>query len=158
MQRSRAPMITARISAAISLAASVAILPAAPVAAQQPAPMGMFSARDVYDLEWAQDPQISPDGRRIVFGRTGYDILKDFKRSSLWIINADGSDARALLAPGRTAGSPRWSPDGTRLLYVSSVGGKASSSCGGWTPGRRRVSRHSPMSRARSPEIGRAHV
>src|SRR4051812_22587557 len=84
-----------------------------------------FSARDVFDLEWVTDPQISPDGRRVIFGRTGYDIMKDTKRSVLWIANSDGSDVRALLSPERSASSARWSPDGGRILFVSTIDGKS---------------------------------
>ncbi len=105
--------------------AATALLVPALLPAQQPAPANRFTYRDVFDLEWARDPQISPDGRRVVFGRTGYDIMKDAQRSALWIVNSDGSELRALMEPGRKAGSPRWSPDGTRLLYVSSVEGHA---------------------------------
>jgi dipeptidyl aminopeptidase/acylaminoacyl peptidase len=97
----------------------------ASVGAQQTATSTKFSARDVFDLEWVSDPQISPDGRRVIFGRTGYDIMKDVKRSALWIANSDASDVRALLSPGRQASSPRWSPDGGRIVFSSTVAGKS---------------------------------
>lgn len=93
------------------------------VGAQQRASLTKFTARDVFDLAWVTDPQISPDGRRVVFARTGYDIMKDGKRSVLWIANADGSNAHALLGDKRQASSPRWSPDGSRILFAPSVGG-----------------------------------
>ncbi len=98
---------------------------AASAGAQQTAPSIKFSARDVFDLEWVTDPQISPDGRRVIFGRTGYDIMKDVKRSALWIASSDGSDVRALLSPERSASSARWSPDGSRIVFVSTVDGKS---------------------------------
>lgn len=103
------------------LLAAAARLPAQAL----PAGANRFTLRDIFELEWAADPQISPDGRRIVFERTGYDIMKDEAPSRLWIVNADGSDLRPLLEPGREAGSARWSPDGTRLLYVSTVDDKS---------------------------------
>src|SRR5215217_6395055 len=96
---------------------------AASAGAQQTATSTKFNARDVFDLEWVSDPQISPDGRRVIFGRTGYDIMTDGKRSALWIANADGSDVRALLSPERQASSPRWSPDGGRIVFVSTIDG-----------------------------------
>ena len=101
----------------------VLALVSASVGAQPTATSTKFSARDVFDLEWATDPQISPDGRRVIFGRTSYDIMKDGKRSALWIANSDGSNVRALLPPERQASSPRWSPDGSRILFASSIGG-----------------------------------
>ncbi len=74
---------------------------------------------DVFQLEYAADPQISPDGQRIVYVRTFMDIMEDRRRSNLWILNADGSDHRPLTSGNENHRSPRWSPDGKRLLYVS---------------------------------------
>ena len=108
---------------AVALLASA--LPLHAPAAQQAPSSTAFTARDVFDLEWVRDPQISPDGKRVIFGRTGYDIMKDGQRSALWIVNADGSDLRALMTPDRRAGSPRWSPDGGRVLFVSTVDGNS---------------------------------
>jgi dipeptidyl aminopeptidase/acylaminoacyl peptidase len=78
-----------------------------------------FGYLDVFDLEWAGDPQISPDGSRVAFVRTGFDIMKDRERTSLWVVNADGTGLRALTDGSRHASSPTWSPDGTRLAYVA---------------------------------------
>lgn len=82
-----------------------------------------FTMRDVFELEWAADPQIAPDARRVVYVRSGYDIMTDRTRSDLWMLSADGSDHRALTAGSASYFSPRWSPDGTRLLYGSTKDG-----------------------------------
>ncbi|RMD89806.1 MAG: S9 family peptidase, partial [Calditrichaeota bacterium] len=84
-----------------------------------------FQPLDVFQLEYASDPQISPDGERIVYVRNFFDIMKDRRRSNLWIINFDGTNHRALTSGLRNDSSPRWSPDGTRLLYVSSTEGSS---------------------------------
>ena len=78
---------------------------------------------DVFEMEMADDPRISPDGSRIVYVRRGFDIMTDRGRSALWSIDADGSDHRALTDGVDGVGSPRWSPDGDRLLYVSAQDG-----------------------------------
>lgn len=83
-----------------------------PPAGAEPTP---FRPMDVFDIEFPMDPQISPDGSRVVYQRTSMDLMRDRQRSELWIVNADGSGHR-LLAAGR---SPRWSPDGGRLAYLA---------------------------------------
>lgn len=84
-----------------------------------------FQYLDVFELEVAADPRISPDGSRIVYVRRGFDIMTDRSRTALWTLNADGADHRALTDGNSSVGSPRWSPDGNRLLYVSSEGGSS---------------------------------
>ena len=84
-----------------------------------------FQPMNLFDLETAAEPQISPDGAKVVFVRNFNDIMKDRKRSNLWIINFDGSELRPLTAGDENDNSPRWSPDGKRLLYVSTSGGSA---------------------------------
>src|SRR2546421_8319522 len=77
---------------------------------------------DVFKLEYADDPQISPDGKRIVYVRNFMDIMKDRQRSNLWIVNVDGSGHEALTTGNQRDASPRWSHDGKRLAYVSDPG------------------------------------
>jgi hypothetical protein len=42
-----------------------------------------FSPRDVFELEWASDPRISPDGERVVYVRNFMDVMSDRRRSQL---------------------------------------------------------------------------
>jgi Tol biopolymer transport system component len=59
-------------------------------------------------------PRWSPDGRHIVFSRLAYDT-----GWTIYIANSDGSDLRALTAPGLDAGDPDWSPDGKQIVFQS---------------------------------------
>jgi acylaminoacyl-peptidase len=91
-------------------------------AAELPAARRLHSI-DVFQLEYADDVQISPDGSRIVYVRVSHDIMTDRVRRNLWIVSSDGTNNRPLRSEARNFSSPRWSPDGTRLAYVSAADG-----------------------------------
>ncbi|MEN0048077.1 MAG: S9 family peptidase [Bacteroidota bacterium] len=74
---------------------------------------------NIFDLEFASDPQISPDGKSIVYVRNFKDIMTDKNRSNLWRMETDGSNHQPLTTGMENDRSPRWSPDGKQLLYVS---------------------------------------
>ena len=93
----------------------VLVLLAVALSADQMAAQGHFQPMDVFEIEYAADPRISPDGSQVVYVRTSMDIMRDAKKSELWIMHADGSDHRRI----GTGGSPRWSPDGTRIAYTA---------------------------------------
>jgi acylaminoacyl-peptidase len=81
-------------------------------------PEGRLRPKDIFELEWAEDPQISPDGGRIVYVRRGFDVMTDRARSALWTVRWDGREHRPLLDPSiEGARAPRWSPDGSRILF-----------------------------------------
>jgi dipeptidyl aminopeptidase/acylaminoacyl peptidase len=81
----------------------------------------LFSADDVFDLEYANDPRISPDGAQIVYERRANDIMTDNTVSNLWVVNVDGSNHRPLVSGIADASSPRWSADGERIAYVQAT-------------------------------------
>ena len=89
-----------------------------------PPDLSRFSLADIFELEWAADPRIAPDGRRIVYVRRFMDKMKDVRRSHLWIIDRDGSNHRPLVTGDTNISRPRWSPTGDRLAYATKVEGK----------------------------------
>ena len=82
-----------------------------------------FRLIDVFELEWASDPRISPDGEAVVYVRNFMDVMHDRRRSNLWIVSSDGHEHRALTSTVANHTAPRWSPDGKRLLYASTTDG-----------------------------------
>jgi acylaminoacyl-peptidase len=82
-----------------------------------------FNYLDVYQLEWISDPQISPDGQKIIYARNYNDIITDQSYSNLWVVKFDGSDNRPLTTGNHNDLSPRWSPDSQKVLYKSNKDG-----------------------------------
>jgi dipeptidyl aminopeptidase/acylaminoacyl peptidase len=78
---------------------------------------------DLFALAYASDPQVSADGQWVAYVRQWSDPATDRRHSNIWVVKADGSDHRPLTGGAFTEHSPRWSPDGTRLLYLSNRGG-----------------------------------
>jgi dipeptidyl aminopeptidase/acylaminoacyl peptidase len=84
--------------------------------AAQPAARGDKLTLDTYfEIESVAGPQLSPDGRQIIYTRQSIDTVNDRRDSALWITNADGSRNRAL-GEGSNA---RWSPTGDRIAYLA---------------------------------------
>src|SRR5688572_1217996 len=111
--RSQEPVMPIR--AAALLLAAVTLLSTAQDAPARPA----FSPMDVFALEWASDPQISPDGARIAYVRRSFDVKTDTSRSTIWLADSDGGNHRPLVDGAGNQSSPRWSPDGKRLAFVA---------------------------------------
>src|SRR2546425_11378181 len=108
--------ITALVAATLTLASSPALW------AQDAA--HKLTVMDEFQLQLPTDPQISPDGKKIAYVRRFADSMTDKRYSNLWIINTDGTDHRPLTTGNRSDASPRWSPDGMRLAYLSDADGK----------------------------------
>jgi dipeptidyl aminopeptidase/acylaminoacyl peptidase len=100
-------LLTMSLSAALCL----------PVAAQSQAKR--LSAADIFNFELAADPQISPDGRQVIYVRQFSDIMTDRRYSNLWIVSFDGSDNRPLTTGNFSDSSPRWSADGSQIVFIS---------------------------------------
>ena len=86
-------------------------------------PSNKFEARDVFDLEYASDPRIEPDGERIIYVRNYKDVMTDANLSNLWMVIAGKGDDPTMHLPVTTGkqndSSPRWSNDGSELIYIS---------------------------------------
>lgn len=98
----------------LAAAAALTLISAGPVLAAD-----RLGPADVFQIQLATDPQISPDGARIVYVRRYCDIMTDRRMSNLWIVQSDGSEHRPLTTGAASDTSPRWSPDGSQIIYLS---------------------------------------
>jgi len=79
---------------------------------------------DIFELEMAADPQISPNGSQVAYIRSSMDIMTDRLVSNIWIVDVDGNNHRPLLSGANSYSNHRWSPNGDRIVYVSDVSGR----------------------------------
>lgn len=86
-----------------------------PLAGQETPSSNRFTTEHYFDLARVSNAQISPDGAHIVYVRQEANRLEDKWESSVWIMNADGSQHR-FLAKGT---NPRWASDSKRVLYLA---------------------------------------
>ena len=71
------------------------------------------------------DPQLSADGRTVVYVRTTTDVKSGRRNADLWVVPADGGTAKELIGGDKSENTPRWSPDGRRLYFISTRDGAA---------------------------------
>jgi len=76
---------------------------------------------DIFNMEYVSDPQISPDGSKIIYVRNFKDVMTDRNLSNLWIVNFDGSNNRPLTTGNQNDYAPKWSHDGTKIVFKSNM-------------------------------------
>ncbi|HFE65066.1 MAG TPA: S9 family peptidase, partial [Caldithrix sp.] len=80
---------------------------------------------DMFAMGRVADPQISPDGQWIAYTVTYYDIAKNSHNSDIYLISADGKTTKQLTFSDKSDSSPRWSPLGNELAFISTRDGSA---------------------------------
>jgi dipeptidyl aminopeptidase/acylaminoacyl peptidase len=81
---------------------------------------------DLYELRWADDPRLSPDGRTAAFVVWSTDRETNDYAASIWVVAVDGAAQPRRLTRGKKQDvAPRWSPDGSRLAFASNRDSKA---------------------------------
>jgi dipeptidyl aminopeptidase/acylaminoacyl peptidase len=103
--------LVARACAAFAICVSVV----SPAAAARP-----LTIQDLLAAVRVTDPQLSPDGRLVAFVRTTTDTTAGQRNADIWVVPADGSAPAKLLIGGeKSENTPRWSPDGRQIAFLS---------------------------------------
>src|SRR5262245_54449684 len=104
----------------ISVVACVAVLlTASPAFAARP-----MTITDLLGAVRVSEPQLSPDGKTVAFVRTTTDLASGRRNADIWVVPADGSGTPKLLVGGeKSENTPRWSPDGTSIAFISNRDG-----------------------------------
>jgi len=95
--------------------------------AQTPAKR-LLKVDDLDRLAEVADPQVSPDGKWVAYTVSTVDREDDKNVTCIWMVSWDGSQNVRLTYGTESESSPRWSPDGKYLSFVSSRPGKAKGS------------------------------
>jgi len=77
-----------------------------------------FTFDDMMKLKRVGDPQVSPDGKWVIFSVTDVDLAANTKTPHIWIVPLAGGQEKEIIGD-QDGDRPRWAPDGTRFAFLS---------------------------------------
>ncbi|MDP6451882.1 MAG: S9 family peptidase, partial [SAR202 cluster bacterium] len=81
-----------------------------------------ITAEDLYRIQQISGPEISPDGKHVVFSLSRVDRKTEKKYANLWIVPTSGGRDRQFTYGDQTDTQPHWSPDGQEIAFLSNRG------------------------------------
>ncbi len=81
-----------------------------------------LTPQDLWAVKRVGSPALSPDGQQVVFTVQEWSVDKNKSTTNLWLVAVDGGEPRRLTTANVTDTAPTWSPDGTRIAFLSKRG------------------------------------
>ena len=101
------------------------LLAAAAFSSASAADSHLFSVHDMIAMDRISEPQVSPDGKRIVFVVSALDLAANKRRTDLYLVGSDGSGLRRMTTHDASDTTPRWSKDGRSIYFLSTRSGSS---------------------------------
>src|SRR5207302_5027367 len=83
-----------------------------------------FTIDELLKVRRVSDPQISPKGDLVAFTVTDMDKTANKGTTQIYLVALAGGELRQLTNDEHSSSSPRWSPDGEKLAFVSARDGE----------------------------------
>ncbi|PYS82763.1 MAG: hypothetical protein DMF70_07615 [Acidobacteria bacterium] len=83
-----------------------------------------FTIDDLLKVRRVGDPQVSPKGDLVAFTITDVDKVANKSTTQIYLVPLGGGEVRQLTNDEHSSASPRWSPDGEKLAFISARDGE----------------------------------
>ena len=83
-----------------------------------------FTINDLINVRRVSDPQVSPDGRMIAYTIADTDKAANKRTTQIYLVPIEGGEPKQITTGDKSSSSPRWSPDGKRIAFISARDGQ----------------------------------
>ncbi len=78
-----------------------------------------FTIADIYKIKYVSGPRISPDGEKVLFTMSAYDLPSAKRNTDIYMLDLKSGEQKRLTTYKGADFNPRWSPDGKSVLFIS---------------------------------------
>lgn len=86
---------------------------------QAPVDKSHITYEDIFNIEYASNPVVMPDGKTVLYERNSMDIMVDAQRTNLWTVSLDGTKHMPFMSSKDSHYGAVFSPNGSKMAYLS---------------------------------------